>query len=342
MTSLKEWFDSLSEDTRKYLSMHCDWIDTNNDDYYKRIELTDSYFSSMIERADRAYRSEECCKSLILGLIIKLRDKDPTTFKDILSDKTLKLLINKTSNGVDKLFLFSPFLQKEITKEKLKDNNDLSLEQLLYITDDYSNIDYKRLSDRSLKYNSVTREIFGLDACIELAKENIDFIKVSLSSLDPDDELIDTLFFGENQLSTEQKINLIKYMYNPDTSDIEDYMKRFVTVNEYYLKYIYDIIRQDPAVAAKLYNLKKPECELSGNETTAMKYRYPKKYRKLFQMAACCARKNVGKAMAGTIGELASMLKMYNWDFYTLFDCMYADLIENESDESEETEVLES
>lgn len=339
MTSLREWVDSLSDDTRNFLLAHYNWIDMDTEDYYKCIKIDSAYFNSTMENADRSYRGDAFWKSLVLGLLIKVREKDPTVLKSFIDEKTMMSLIKKTSEGADKLFLFSPFLQKEIMKEKLKDNNELSLSDLLYITDDYSNIDYKRLDYHNLRYSPILKEILGVEACADIARSNIDFIKVTTDRLSLNDEVIDTLFFGNNQLSKDEKLQVIRHIYNPSMYDIEDYMKRFVTVDESYLKYIYNIIDQDPAIAAKLYKLKKPDYELTGNETTEMKYRYPKKYRKLFQMAACCSRKNVGKAMAGTIGELASMLKMYNWDFYTLFDCMYPNSVENESEENEEEVV---
>lgn len=341
MTSLKEWIDSLSQEVRDYVVNNCDWIDTSSEDYYRHAKLDDNYFNNLVRKAGSSYYSTDYWKSIILGLTVKLNEIDRNILKSFLSEPTIKSIIKEAANGRDKLYAFSPVLQKEIKRVEFKNDENLCLSDLLYITEDYSNIDYKRLDRCNLKYRPAIKEMLGIDACIELARSNIDFIKVSVDNLSLNDEVIDTLFFGDNQLSRDQKIQVIRYMYNPSIDDIEDYMKRFVSVDESYLRYLYNIINQDPAVAAKLYNLKKPEHELTGNETTEMKYRYPRKYRKLFQMAACCSRKNVGKAMAGTIGELSSMLKMYNWDFNALFDCMYPDSIENESEENE-SEVLES
>ena len=168
------------------------------------------------------------------------------------------------------------------------------------------------------------------------AKENPMAISISRDQINND--LVDELFFGEDQLTEDQKRRVITG-YVRDVRDVKDFMQRFVAVDESYLKYLGYIIDDRPDLAMKLYKQKKPDDELAEygeHVKIADSYRYPKEYRKLFLIAGCCARENVGKAKAGLIGEIASLLKMYSWNYLDIFYCLYPQYAE-EATTTEET-----
>ena len=109
----------------------------------------------------------------------------------------------------------------------------------------------------------------------------------------------------------------------PNLRTIEDFFKRIVAVDHSYLRYIHEIIKRYPAIAMQLYQQKKPEAELSGNESTVEQYRYPKEIRKLFVIAHMCVLKRVSKVKSSIAKEVAPLLKIYGYKWDDVYDALY-------------------
>jgi hypothetical protein len=73
----------------------------------------------------------------------------------------------------------------------------------------------------------------------------------------------------------------------------------------------------------KLYCEKKPDSELTGNETASETFRYPKELRKVFVIAHACALKRVSKVKSGICKEIAPLLKIYGYNWNEIYDAMY-------------------
>ena len=342
MKTFRQWYESLSQETQEYITQNCTWFDITTEDYYKHnsgsietIKCTAEYVKDRLDR-DR-YISDDCVNPAIVTCIQMIKDKvTPEEYAYLLYGIKDATRINSSNfDAMDRRELLKLTKKyKDQARENDKWNNygeyKYNLTDFLLMIEDFDNIDFSLLNHDSLTMNAATIEILGYDEMYRIAKEEPGkFSFRSRGKSNMDNKVFDSLFFCDDGWTPEQKKKILNnYGYNEE--DAEDFMKRIVAVDESYLKFFCNyFIRNNPALARHLYNQKKTEDELSAlpaNHRMEDEYRYPKSYRKLFHIAACCARENVGKAMAGTIGDAACMLKMYAYDFNQVFDCMYPEL----------------
>lgn len=342
MKTFRQWYEHLSPETQEYIAKNCFWFDITEKDYYKHsyttvdsIKVTAEYIKNRLD--EDKYINDDCINPSLVGVVRLLKDKLS------LEEYTLLLygLHDATRIGYSN---FDAMEYRELLKltKKYKDQarkNDrwnncgeykYRLTDFLLMVEDFDNIDFSLLNHDSLVMDSATVEILGFDEMYKIAKEEPGkFSFRSRGRSNMNNKVFDSLFFCEDGWTPEQKKKIIQnYGYNEE--DAEDFMRRIVAVDESYLKFFCNyFISNNPALARHLYNQKKTDDELNAlpaNHKMEDEYRYPKSYRKLFHIAACCARENVGKAMAGTIGDVACMLKMYAYDFNQVFDCMYPEL----------------
>lgn len=342
MKTLRQWFESLSQETQEYIADNCRWFDITTEDYYRHnsgsIESIKNVAEYVKNRLDEdKYINDDCVKPVIITCVRTIKDKlTPEEYAHLLYG--IEDTVRPTSNVFDAmdrreiLKLAKKYKDQARKNDKWNDRGEYkyNLADFLLMVEDFDNIDFSLLNHDTLSLNSATIEILGYDEMYKIAKDEPDKLSFrNRNRSNIDNKVFDSLFFCEDGWTSEQKKKILNsYLYN--VSDAEDFMQRIVAVDESYLKFFCNyFICNEPALARYLYNQKKTDDELNAlpaNHRIEDEYRYPKSYRKLFHIAACCARKNVGKAMAGTIGDVACMLKMYAYDFNQVFDCMYPEL----------------
>lgn len=346
MKTFRQWFDNLSQETQEYLKGECKWIDVNSKDRYHHVkdmqELIDATEVYCKERLfNDNYIDGDSLNKALMAIMYQHKNEMKTeqyyTFLVALFDKDRDLAEN-----IDALDLREVFKRRAEFKNIAYKNDRWSskektykypLNKLLLVIEDFTNPDWSLLDTDNVPLNNATCEILGDDQLVKMAKDNPDRIRLhrSYRSGAEDNTVFDRLFFCEDGWTKKQKERIIND-YDLSLEGVEDFMRRIVAVDGSYLRYIGTyFINHNPALGMYLYKQKKPEDELNAlpaGHKVEEEYRYPKAYRKLFQIAACCARENVGKAMAGTIGESAAILKMYGYDFNKIFDCLYPEYAE--------------
>lgn len=343
MKTFKQWFNSLSEETQKYLIKNCTWIDLESKDYYRHPDKKklDTLLKVKLDEVKKSisedgyYRSSTTNQQL--GIIITQQHKDTLDHESY-----MYILTALTDNVGCNTAYCDAFDLREMVKAKHdrtaeynKDKSEwsrrkdtYSLSEKLLIMEDFSTFDWSDTDVGDICLDDVTAEILGHDEVIRRAKENprCFTIRGNYRSFKTDNSIFDELFFCADGWTKEQKDRII-HDYDYDMRGVEDFMKRIVSVDESYLRYIGTyFIRNCPALGMHLYKQKKSQEEIDAlplKHRQEDEYRYSKSYRKLFQIAACCARENVGKAMAGTIGDISGILKMYSYNFNQIFDCLY-------------------
>lgn len=340
MKTFRQWFDNLSPETQEYLQKECLWIDTTSKDGYRHPDKElDSELSTYIETFERQLKNDRHLDSdhiFAAATILLHRTKDTFT-TDVYY--TLLMAFAKEGRDRDIIPLIDAFELREVYKRihdyRVEVNKDPSvwhrnstqyqLNQKLLMIEDFDNIDWSDTDLSASRLDDILADILGHDKVIEMAKDNPKCINFRRQTTKRN-TIFDELFFCENGWTPEQKNQVIReYSYSED--GVRDFMERIVAVDESYLRQIGTFfIDNNAALGMHLYKEKKSQEEidaLPAGHNIACEYRYPKEYRKLFQIAACCARGNVGKAMAGTIGDAACILKMYGYDFNQIFDCLY-------------------
>lgn len=351
MKTFKQWFNSLSEETQKYLKEQCNWIDSESADGYRHSDITkdclEDSVNTLTARIERdEWRRDNDLDSALLYLI--KAHKDELTEDE--HDKLMYGLIDGNHHlaneciGYEDLRTAAKLSYKKKCSYNLRAGRDrkvyYELSDLLLITEDFDNIDWSLVNKDDLTMNGPIMEILGHDEVIAIAKENPARLNLRYrrERSGVNNPVFDELFFCENGWTKEQKSRIIQdYGYNED--DVRDFMERIVAVDESYLRFIGTFfISNNPALGMHLYKEKKSADELNAlpaGHKIEDEYRYPKEYRKLFQIAACCARENVGKAMAGTLGTASGILKMYGYNFNMIFDCLYPQYAEEQTTEAE-------
>jgi len=315
MKTLKQWFDGLSAATQAHVEKNAEfWFDKSRPDYRRITEPDIPQLKAQIKEDGGIRYDQSKTIAHLISMVHKLIPADLTKAQH---DLWIQELIRQDKTTLKYLSLDQ---QREYIQESRVKNGQYELFDLLFLSDDFGNINWKRLNPSSIELNEPTMEILGFEQSCEMAKLKPSLMNIK--SIDINNDIFDTLFFGENGWTDRQKHDVLGE-YKANTRDVADFMKRIVTVDKSYLREVYRIIERNTALAAELYKLKKDTFDLKGDENTEMLYRYPKEFRRLFQIAACCERKNVGKAMAGTIGDSAALMKLYSWDWNMVFDCLY-------------------
>lgn len=351
MKTFKQWFNSLSEETQKYLKETCKWIDTTTKDYYTHPTFGRNFVESSVAKITERLETDSWRhdSDLDAAFFYFLKTNRATLSEDEYNKLMYGLIdCNSTirDNAVDiedlRTYARLYYQKKELYNKRMgRDRKVLKeLADVLLLTEDFSNIDWSEIDKGDLPMTGPIMEILGHDEVIKLAKENPGRLNLRYRNErgGMNNPVFDELFFCENGWTPEQKRSVLdRYGYNED--DVRDFMERIVAVDESYLRFVGTyFISNNPALGMHLYKEKKPADELNAlpaGHKIEDEYRYPKEYRKLFQIAACCARENVGKAMAGTLGTASGILKMYGYNFNMIFDCLYPQYAEEQTTEAE-------
>lgn len=341
MKTLKEWFDGLNEDCQNLIKMNTNWIDTNEPDYYKN-SIKDSNLD-FIKRYLKLNRYSTSDQNELFTLYFLNEYKKTHTEEDF--EEIAKVIYHRNvefESDSDYMYCSLPkdyYLLFKDNKPRMKEmfkithfnrQKRLTLFDQLFLVDDFDNI--KIDTDISIFPDSIDDkyiEIFGEDIITELCKKNEN--KVNISRNKPS-KVFDKLFFCKDGWNESQKHNVIKanylrnykksYVDSDDLSTFEDFMKRIVSVDKSYLKYMYDIIEKMPPLGNKIYELKKNETDEESSTSTSA-FRYSKDIRKLAKIANICARQSISKVNASFLKEIAPLIKLYGYNFTAIFNMLY-------------------
>lgn len=332
MKTIEEWFQGLTEEQQQYLINTVTGFDVNVPGYFKfdqgfetdkllnfisRGNLESSGFSS-INR-----------KEVHLFLISSLNKCN----KELVSDSVFfDYLLNAyyDVSHIRELLPRDVYLKYLDVRHKGRTEGEYVLDKLFITTKDFDNIDWSNLCPFEYYCNEKLFGIMGRENAKTWLKENPAAFDINSNS-PLINEIFDELFFGEDGWD-EYDRDIIVRKYWGSINDFNKLLERIICVDKKYYKYIYQFVERQTAVATKIYTEKKPEEELTGNEATEQLYRYSKEIRKLAQIAACCVRKNISKTMTGTLADVAGLMKIYNYDFDTIFACMYPETVEDEEE----------
>lgn len=320
MKTFKQWVDGLGEAARDYIEKRCsDWADFTTKDYYRKIDPNDTELLRKLIK--EAYGYNKADKLLLATSMLLLQKADAE------SEEMFKtLLVNNGDYDNTLCAVIGRDAYREWYKNKYGQRLNKSIDYILLMTDDFDNIDFSEYDNGNLTADPEYFDIFGEEYMLNFLRENPRLFKPTRLAID--DERFDKLFFGENGWTEAQKKQVIGN-YTGDVWQMDDFLERIVAVDKSYLKYVYNIIYRDAAAAAKLYTAKKDNYDVNTT-TVQQRFRYSKELRKLFMIAGCCARESLPKTKAGTIGDISALVKLYNFDFNSIFDCLYPELMEQQ------------
>lgn len=320
MKTFKQWVDGLGEAARDYIEKRCsDWADFTTKDYYRKIDPNDTELLRKLIK--EAYGYNKADKLLLATSMLLLQKADAE------SEQMFKtLLVNNGDYDNTLCAVIGRDAYREWYKNKYGQRLNKSIDYILLMTDDFDNIDFSEYDNGNLTADPEYFDIFGEEYMLNFLRENPRLFKPTRLAID--DERFDKLFFGENGWTEAQKKQVIGN-YTGDVWQMDDFLERIVAVDKSYLKYVYNIIYRDAAAAAKLYTAKKDNYDVNTT-TVQQRFRYSKELRKLFMIAGCCARESLPKTKAGTIGDISALVKLYNFDFNSIFDCLYPELMEQQ------------
>lgn len=324
--SFKEWFDTKSDAAKEFILNRCkDWIDTSTPDYYKT-QKTDLDIKDITSN-DSEWFGRSCFAMYILSKNKKTKLSDYAEYYR-----------NHEYRSVDFHSLrFLPVDMRKKIMSRIRYSEDKAIEfnEWLFCIEDYSKLgEYVQALDFDRDgANDTLMDILGKEAAIEYAKLHQKIMTLEMMPNNSRSIIFDTLFYGENGWSEDQKKSLMRdwaraihwqcgrYDKEGKIKSMQKALYHVGMVRKEDLRYIYEIISSLPELGQQLYDLKKPASELTGNESSEMKYRYPMWLRKLFIIMACCARENISTANIQKLQkEGASLLKLYNFDFDKYFD----------------------
>lgn len=337
MKTLKQWYDSLSVPAQEWVVENCStWFDKDQVDYYRKAETVKddaSLTPFLLDATDidkySDYSNARVIAHKYLTLLRHLHDTQP----ELISENTLNSCIYQIlESGMhmknDWLHLQGDMRQFAFRKCFVR-YNKMKLADALYLVKDYDNLDLNWEEIDTPKLIPEVVEIIGIEEAKKIAKEGGEYAVSRIVNYGKESELFDELFFCKDSwLTQSDKMRILDRIYAnsnslPNLQTTKDFFKRIVAVDHSYLRYIHEIIKRYPAIAMQLYQQKKPEAELTGNESTIEQYRYSKEIRKLFVIAHMCVLKRVSKVKSSIAKEVAPLLKIYGYKWDDVYDALY-------------------
>lgn len=143
-------------------------------------------------------------------------------------------------------------------------------------------------------------------------------------------DIFDRKFFVDNSWTQEQKAEVVKSLFASDYSDyaiaaFEKFAREIIAVDETYKRFIYELVKECPALGNKIYEAKKPDSEIDENTPVDMTFRYSKEIRKLGKLANVCVRESLSKANNSFLKEVGSIIRLTGYNFYEIYDMLYPD-----------------
>ena len=334
MKTFKEWYQSLGEKAQARLKIELPWLDTKTDDFFAKTELTKDNEDDIvmtclnkIANSGSYYLDNDITTKLAFVAVQNYLAQNPKALDKEARDFVICKIGQETHETRD-------MLTKEYRRMLIRKNHPqeekYSLRDLLYLTDDFDNIEWGKLK-LSCKLDDAMCEMISKDVIIEKLKEQPELIRIEYGNYDND--IFDELFFGKDGWTEQQKHRVIKDIYDGSGKAIEDFVGRLVTVDKSCLKYIMDMIRYSSCDSnlTEAAKRKKPEDELEAKNipsSSQMAYFYNKELRTAFQIAWCCRKERLAATRAKNVGELASIIKLYNYDYAQIMEALYPLIID--------------
>lgn len=221
----------------------------------------------------------------------------------------------------------------------------------IIMTDDFT--DFKdKLDGHDMKFfkyhDSIRSEFASEDLTLDYYKKNPN--EYNYSEFERDPVMFDCLFFGKTGWNLETKKNIVRNLFGHYDSDrIAIFFRKIVAADPYWLHSIQDVVCCYRGCATAMENLKKSEYilqeDVDANDNQIIvndAYRYRKDIRKLFLIAHCCNRKSLPKTKNAAIGDVASLVRLYDFKFSDIVDCLYPDNTEPKFMPEPDVSVLES
>ena len=334
MKTFKQWMDSLPEHARDYIFKLSKAFDKESPTYYtcdrgkvrpeimfalikQKAEGRPSFYQKRID-TDEAY-------AIIVGFLLdKLEDKN-NVLPDVDAEtieKTIQTFISYNS-GADYVDHLPLKFQRQRIRAKMSEgvNAFLTLSELLLLTEDFDNIPWHMLDmDKYYYYiDNTWYSIIPKSVLLKLAKAKPEAIDVN--KMDMNSEVFDTLFFLEEGWDISEK-QIVMRKFTHTTTGIDNFMERIVAVDKSYLRYL-PLVLDNAGLARTLYSRKKPSEEITEEMGIQDSFRYSREYRRLFMIVRCCNEKHMSKEFARKIGDASALVKLYDYDYNTIFEALY-------------------
>lgn len=345
MLTLKEWYDRLPNISQRWVMDNCsEWFDITQPDYYKvvepRIELKDS-IPDILNESFPDEKVRNCGLGTAgyilehyLQLLSKLNKEHPEVISDALYDASLRKLLDSDCIRTSRVWIWGRTLEERkylYYLTELKDcyyDKTLRLHDYLFTVNDYSKLDMSQVSKSVIEPGVI--DIIGYDVAKEWAIDDYTRLTSTLRNCVPN-ELFDDLFFGETDedglkgWSTSTKNKVIARIYEGMSTleEFNDFLYRMVAVDHSYLRYLDTYLKKYPALGTEIYKAKKPEHELTGNESVADRFRYSPEIRKLGKIVNACIRKSISKANCGSLREVGPLVKLYGYNYRDVYLALY-------------------
>lgn len=347
MLTFRQYLDNLSDEAKTWLQNHCCFVDLESEDGYKHRDYSKFDQKGYLEMYNSIAGDQ--LAEIITGVLLAKDDNGKYVNRKDLSEKERfdylynileKYHAGRSLKSAKQLYALPLEYVRRAFEHQGKyyhgyneDRPDaLDFETLMLFTDDFSRIDWNALSIHSMDYvENATIEVLPKEKVKEILKAHP--TRLWRNKLPIDCEVFDELFFGENGWDDSQKLDIIDNIYHKNAEDFEDFMKRIVAVDKHYLRYVKIFFKGNKKLASELYRLKMPEDERATYRHPGKhKYRYSDEYRKLFWVARCCAKGEMTGACVDKIGNVATIMKYYGTDFDKIFDMMYPELSEQQTE----------
>lgn len=332
MKTFKEWFDGLSDEAKNYIHMqvrnHTHLYDFTSATYYNEKYADPRQLLFEIENyikdhdsSDEIYaRSDTSYKlfSYLLRMVneVNFAEDERTILNDAFKRLDKRDLVNYLSNEDRKRYY-----HKELSEHRL------DFYELLFITEDFDNINWERLCYNT--YHPVHQEILGVDECIRRATDNPQYLMGLMhntSYMYKPDIVFDTVFFTEDGWTEPVKQNFLRQL-NVDKTVFENLCYRVFSVDASYIRYVLDSFANDWTTCNSVISQKKNE-----EQTTRAKdcdYKYAKSLRELIAAVYVCKKGKASKLTLSKLGNLAGILKLYDFRISDIIDVAIGTLQEN-------------
>lgn len=347
MKTLRQFYDSLTDDSKSWIEINCnEWFDKNESDCYRKQakQTLDDILKDFKDKlpAKRRYASPD--REELSNTIMKIASMSNSALSDDLMLQWLesydgsyvhpKFFLNATDANKQKIFekLHGLHYIKD-TNRRVYDLEDAdgevitkyTLNNYLYTVKDYDNLDVNLISDTSgTAPLNVIRDIFKEKAA-DLLKATPELFGRILVKGQMDD-IFDQLFFCKDGWNDDQKRKALREVYidaldrhggERNQKIIKDFMERIVAVDHSYLRYVHTLIGEDIGSAMKYINQKKDD---GSNE-----FLYSKDVRKLMKLSWICHRKSYSQVNGASLKELTPLLKIYGYNFNLIYNSLYPD-----------------
>lgn len=344
MKTLKQWFDSLSAPTQEWVENQCDsWFDKSQDDYYRKPTVDVKTKEDLEKVLSWTDENTNFTRSTLLNINhLAVLQYMHNTMPDVITgediDKVIATMVVDRTDYPNDIWLNMSTKEKQSScfwKLHKNYSSNLHFNEALFFVKDFDRLNEELNWDKTEtpEFCDAVAEIIGMEKALDKLERAGAWSVSRMIQPGKQSVLFDQIFFCENRLSKAQKHTVIENAYAntyhmPEPDVIKDFFSRIVAVDHSYLKELYTIISRYPAIAMKLYNQKKPDSELTGNEKPAEQYQYSPDIRKMFAIAHACALKRVSKNKGGMVKEIAPLLKIYGYNWNDIYDAMYPEEID--------------